>query len=134
MNMSRKCRNLTAAVVLTSLCNLSIGLPLAQAGMIGTETVISAQQSASERDELKALLARNDVRDQLLTLGADPNEVSQRIDSLTPEELASVHQRLDQLPAGGDGVVGAIVFIFLVLLFTDILGLTDVFTFVKKRR
>lgn len=134
MSIRRKLRNLTAAVVMTSMCSLSLGLPLAQAGMVGTEAVITSQQTATDRDALKALLAREDVHNQLLALGADPNEVAQRVDSLTPDELASVHQRLDQLPAGGDSIVGAIVFIFLVLLITDILGFTDVFTFVKKHR
>jgi hypothetical protein len=45
---------------------------------------------------------------------------------------------LDELPAGeGAGaigvIVGAILIIFLVLLVTDLLGLTDVFPFVKKK-
>ncbi len=43
--------------------------------------------------------------------------------------------RIDQLPAGGDGlgvIVGAAVLIFPVLLITDVLGVTDIFPFVKK--
>jgi len=41
------------------------------------------------------------------------------------------------MPAGGNVVgivVGAILFVFLVLLLTDLLGLTDVFPFIKKKR
>jgi hypothetical protein len=45
-------------------------------------------------------------------------------------------QNIDVLPAGADGgvgtVVGALLFVFLVLLFTDLLGLTDVYPFVRK--
>jgi hypothetical protein len=44
---------------------------------------------------------------------------------------------MEQLPAGGDGIgaiIGAAVFIFVVLLITDLLGLTHVFTFVNHRR
>jgi hypothetical protein len=43
--------------------------------------------------------------------------------------------QLDQLPAGQSAVgavVGAIVIIFLVLLVTDLLGLTNVFPFVRR--
>jgi hypothetical protein len=39
------------------------------------------------------------------------------------------------MPAGGDGVgavVGAVVFIFVVLLITDLLGLTHVFSFINR--
>jgi hypothetical protein len=45
-------------------------------------------------------------------------------------------QNIDSLPAAADfgvgGLVGALVFIFLVLLLTDLLGLTDVYPFVNK--
>jgi hypothetical protein len=37
---------------------------------------------------------------------------------------------MDELPAGGDAL-GLLVFIFLVLLFTDIMGFTNIFPFVK---
>ncbi|WP_368428541.1 PA2779 family protein [Sulfuricaulis sp.] len=39
-----------------------------------------------------------------------------------------------QSPAGGDSFLGALVFIFIVLLITDILGLTNIFQFVKHNR
>jgi hypothetical protein len=39
--------------------------------------------------------------------------------------------KIDELPAGGDAL-GLLVFVFIVLLITDILGFTDIFPFVKK--
>ena len=47
-----------------------------------------------------------------------------------------VSKKIDQLPAGGDALgfillVGVVVFIVLVI--TDIMGVTDVFTFIKKK-
>ena len=36
--------------------------------------------------------------------------------------------------AGGDGIVGAIVLVFIVLLVTDILGYTKVFPFTRQAR
>ncbi|MBC7727858.1 MAG: PA2779 family protein, partial [Microbacteriaceae bacterium] len=42
---------------------------------------------------------------------------------------------LDTAPAGADGgVIGVIVFIFVLLLVTDILGLTKVFPFTRSAR
>ncbi|HEX2531678.1 MAG TPA: PA2779 family protein [Burkholderiaceae bacterium] len=41
---------------------------------------------------------------------------------------------MDSLPAGGDSVIGVIVFIFVLLLITDILGLTKVFPFTRAQR
>jgi hypothetical protein len=55
---------------------------------------------------------------------------------LSNEEIQQIAGRLDELPAGEGGVeviLGAILIIFLVLLITDLLGLTDVFPFVNKK-
>ncbi|MGE5338534.1 MAG: PA2779 family protein, partial [Gemmatimonadota bacterium] len=51
----------------------------------------------------------------------------------TDDEAQQLAQRLDQLPAGGDAI-GVIVFIFVLLLITDILGLTKVFPFTRPIR
>ena len=52
--------------------------------------------------------------------------------SMTPEEVRSMNQKIDELPAGGSRLPGAPVLVFPVLLFTDIMGFTDVFPFVEK--
>ena len=80
-------------------------------------------------------LNRSEVHKQLKAWGVNPEEAKARVDSLTDQEIAEIAARIDQLPAGGSGlgaIVGAAVLIFLVLLITDILGFTDVFSFVKK--
>ncbi|MBW2099864.1 MAG: PA2779 family protein, partial [Deltaproteobacteria bacterium] len=70
--------------------------------------------------------------------GINAAEVKARVDSLSDAEVARIVGQIDNsLPAGGDAlgtVVGAALFIFVVLLITDILGFTDVFTFVKSQR
>ena len=53
---------------------------------------------------------------------------------LTDTEVARIDQHLDQLPAGGSSVIGALVFIFVLLLITDILGFTKVFPFTRSMR
>lgn len=76
-----------------------------------------------------------EVRQKLQSLGVDPDTAEARIRALTDRELARISKRMDGLPAGGDAVstvVMASVFIFIVLLITDIAGLTDVFPLVKK--
>jgi hypothetical protein len=66
--------------------------------------------------------------------GISPAEARARVDSLSDDEIMQIADKMDQLPAGGSAfgvIVGAAVFIFVVLLITDILGFTDIFTFVK---
>lgn len=127
-------KKLAAHLLIAGILNVSIALPSAQASMVSTESALSSTQINADKETLQNLLARTDVRGQLQSLGVSPDEVEKRLDSLTAEEMASLHENIQQLPAGGDGLVGAVVFIFVVLLITDILGLTDVFTFVKKSR
>jgi hypothetical protein len=78
---------------------------------------------------------RTALAEELARLGVDPAEAQRRVDALSPEEAATLQGRLDQLPAGEGAVgavVGALLIVFIVLLVTDIAGLTDVFPFVKK--
>jgi hypothetical protein len=109
---------------------LSLQLPAAHAGMIGTEAVVNAAQVQQDRERLRSTLNRDDVQAQLIARGVDPAQVQARVDSLTDQEVQTVNGKLDQLPAGGDAL-GLLVFVFIVLLITDILGFTNIFPFVK---
>ena len=120
-------------LVVLSLVALNLLLPVAHAGIIGTEAVVSAAQAQQNRERLHNSLNRGDVKAQLLARGVDPAQVQARVDSLTDEEMQTLATDIDQLPAGGD-IVGALVFIFIVLLITDLLGLTSIFPFVKHNR
>ncbi len=109
---------------------LSLHLPAAQAGMIGTEAVVNAAQVQQDRERLRQVLSRDDVKAQLIARGVDPAQVQARVDSLTDQEVQSLSGKIDQLPAGGDAL-GLLVLVLLVLLITDILGFTNVYPFVK---
>jgi hypothetical protein len=56
-----------------------------------------------------------------------------RVDALTDKEVASISGELDSLPAGGD-IIGLLLTIIIVLIITDILGLTKVFSFTRSQR
>jgi len=77
-------------------------------------------------------LEREEVRTALTSQGVDLEMAKARVSSMTDEEVRALNQRMDEMPAGGS-IVGALVLVFLVLLFTDIMGWTDVFPFVNKR-
>ena len=109
------------------------------AAMIGTEMVSEVNSSREEaaRIYVQSLLAREDVRDILIRQGLDPKEVQARVNSLTDEEVIRLADQIERLPVGGDAfgaILGVALIVFLILLITDILGLTDIFPFVKKHR
>ena len=86
--------------------------------------------------QVSAFLQRQDVRRQMVALGVNPAEAVARVASLSDGEIRQIAGQMENLPAGQGVIValiGAAVFIFLVLLITDLLGLTHVFPFVHHR-
>ena len=108
-------------------------LEVAHATLIPTDQFAAASDQAATREKVKQLLNRPELVRQLETMGVSPEQARLRVDSLTSEELARVADQADRLPAGGDffGTLGAI---FIILLITDILGLTKVFPFTRSQR
>jgi hypothetical protein len=105
-----------------------------QAAIISTEQVVSAAAAQQNRAKIAAAFERADVQAELQKMGITRDEAQARVAALTDAETASVAHQIDTLPAGGDGIVGALVFVFVLLLVTDILGLTKVFPFTRSAR
>jgi hypothetical protein len=88
----------------------------------------------SVQGRVNDLLARAEVREALAARGVDPAQVQARVAALSEEEARVLADRLDQLPAGGSDILGIIFTVFIILLITDILGLTKVFPFTRPIR
>ena len=124
-----------ALILILALLTVVSGLGPAYASMVGTSEVLEKESRALDKERVLSALQREQVQQKLQSWGVDPDVAQARIKALTDRELARIARDMDRQPAGGDGLgtlVGAAVFIFLVLLITDIAGLTDVFSFVKK--
>jgi len=124
----------TAATLIVSMASLSLPMQ-AFAAVIPTDAVIaqaSAIDLSRQRSELTTFLTRSDVQKQLVSLGVDSNQAASRVAALSDDEVQQLYGKMQTLPAGGD-ILGTLVFIFLVLLVTDLLGLTNVFPFTHHR-
>ena len=113
---------------------MSLPVQTVQAAMVRTETVLTLTTAKNVRENLNQFLKREDVKAIMMAQGISPVEATARVDSLSDAEIMQIADKMDQLPAGGStfGVImGTAVIIFIVLLITDILGYTDIFTFVK---
>ena len=100
----------------------------ALAGIIATPAAIAAQENHAGASHLKQLLAREDVRGQLVQLGIDPAVAEQRVNALTPAEIARLQPQLDSLPAGGDSLLVIVGVVFVVLIILELVGVTNIFT------
>jgi hypothetical protein len=113
-------------ILIMSFSLLSASLPsISYAGMIGTQTLIENLNSNDSRVRVEEFIARENVREQIIALGADPAEVQDRLAALTAGELRLLEQEIDNMPAGGILVVIGIVFVVLIIL--ELTGTIDIF-------
>jgi hypothetical protein len=134
--MKRFTKSVLSIFLIFSFLMLDFSVRTAHAKMVDTETMMRATQQKDGRDRIIAFLERKEVQQAMAQHNVSIDEAKKRVAALTDAEVMQINQTMDRLPAGGDGVgvvVGAAVFIFVVLLITDLLGLTHVFSFVNRR-
>ena len=70
-----------------------------------------------------------EVQQKLIELGVSPDDAKQRIAGMTIAELDALNSQLNEMPAGG--IVGTIVTVLVVIAVLDVLGITDVYPFIR---
>jgi hypothetical protein len=120
----------TSRVVILSMLVMGLPLQSAFAGMVETDQAVSHELAGQDRARIKSFIDREDVLAQLQKQGVTAGEAKARVNALTDDEAHKIAGKLDQLPAGGD-ILGLLFTVFIILLITDILGLTKVFPFTK---
>lgn len=115
------------------LCALTSSLILitagAQAEVISSESVMQAQHANYNKQQLLEMVNRTDVENELQSLGVNKSDAIARINALTDSEIALLNQELNEAPAGG--IVGAVLTVFAVIAILDLVGVTDVFPFIR---
>lgn len=135
MHLLRKVSRPLSYALVFALFMVNIPINAVQAAMVETETFVHHEVKGHERARLQNFLGRQDVQSAMQAQGISATEASHRVDSLSDAEISRIVGKLDELPAGSgaiEAIVGAAVLVFVILLVTDLLGLTDVFSFVKK--
>lgn len=105
-------------------------LPSLFAAPISTEQVLHQERVDSVKARLKEWMAEEQVKKTLQAQGVEAQWIEQRLDNLSHQELVALESQLEELPAGGSAA-GTIVFIFLILIATDLLGATNIFPAIK---
>ncbi|MEX2496775.1 MAG: PA2779 family protein [Woeseia sp.] len=125
MRQSRSIK--TIALVLTAnLITLGF-VPSASAGVISTEAALEMHERSARIERISSVLARDNVQNQMVRLGVDPQDAAKRLAALSDSELQQLEARMDELPAGANGALEVIGIVMLVLLILELVGITDVF-------
>ncbi|MDR5874546.1 PA2779 family protein [Halomonas sp. CUBES01] len=121
---------LIAALVITSLPVAAAPAASPSTDLVSTQSVLANDSGQADRERIHQLLNRADIQEALVDQGVDLDDVDARVAALSDAEAQQMANQLEELPAGA-GVVGALFAVFVILLVTDILGLTDVYPFTR---
>ena len=114
---------------LTLLLSVSIAffqIAPAYAGIVATEKTYSEYSAQTDRENLRSLMARDEVRGLLSSNGLTIEQAQQRVDALTDKEARLLAEKFNEQPAGG--ILGALLIIALVLIILELAGVTDIFS------
>lgn len=107
--------------------------------LISAEQVVQRAQQATPsgdvRARLQVALERSDVVVALAERGVGAEEAQARVAALTDAEAAWLLAEIDNAPAGASGeLIGTVILVLVVLVFSDILGFTRIFPFLRPAR
>jgi hypothetical protein len=103
-----------------TICRLLIVLmawtpyQIAQAGMIGTDQVVSSASQA-DRGTVLNFVSRGDVANQLQALGLDPATAKDRVAAMTDDEVRNIAGKIEAMPVGADAT-GLLLLIIIIAL------------------
>ncbi|RUP76313.1 hypothetical protein C7Y69_17730 [Alteromonas sp. KS69] len=119
--MSKLLVGATAALVVTT--------GTVQAEAVSSQNVMQAQAHAFNKQQLIDMVSRADVQEKLVSLGVSQNDAISRINGMTNSEISQLNSQLNDAPAGG--VVGAVLTVLAIIAILDLVGVTDVYPFIR---
>ena len=134
MSRTRRC---IATFVATCIGFGGLAQPAQAAGLISAEQVaasVGLHSTADRRADLLATLERDDVAAVLAQHGVSVDQARLRVAALTDAEVARLAAEIDKAPAGASELIGTLILVFVLLVFTDILGYTRIFPFIQSKR
>ena len=89
-----------------------------QAGLIGTDKLVSLSGAQVDRAAVMNILGRSEVASQLQALGLDPATAKDRVAAMTDREVRTLAGKLDSVPAGANSGWGwALVIVIAIVLY-----------------
>lgn len=122
-------RDLARSLIALSLATgLLFAVPSpVSADLVSTSEALALEEEGRARAIVDAYLARDEVAAELVALGVDPELARLRVAALSAVEIAELAGRVEEAPAGGDGVFVVLGVVFLVLLILELVGVIDIF-------
>ncbi|TRY30722.1 PA2779 family protein [Aliiglaciecola sp. M165] len=117
------------SLLLGVFLSLSAFIGSAHAEAISSATIMKSQHAFYNKQQIIQMVSREDVQNQLVSLGVNKEDAIVRINVMTDSELNQLNAHLNDAPAGG--VVGAVLTVLAIVAILDLLGVTDVYPFIR---
>lgn len=115
---------------LSCVALLSLGFSVSShAGVYTSDQVIQSEQFNFNKQQVLSMFDETNVQDQLIALGVSKEDALVRLNAMTPYEVSELNKQLNDAPAGG--IVGTIVTVLVVVAVLDLMGITDVYPFIR---
>lgn len=89
------------SLAIALLAAIAIASTPAHAGLIGTPEMLAEQTVQTDRDKVHEFLDRATVQERLQVMDVPAALARERVDAMTPAEVATLAQRIDAMPAAG---------------------------------
>ena len=127
MSIQKAIKSITLSV-LFAVGVISFSIP-AQAAMVGTAQIVG--DAGGQFYNQPVMQQKRDwIQSQLEKNGVSQADSVLRVSSMSDNQVIQIHRRMDEVPAGA-GAAGTVLFIFVVLAITDLMGATDIFPFIR---
>ncbi|MDX1625375.1 MAG: PA2779 family protein [Wenzhouxiangellaceae bacterium] len=117
-------KTLSRLVVLVLVASMMV-MP-AHAQLVSTGDALAAEAGNLET-RIEAYLLRDEVVAELSSYGISHEMAMSRVADMSPDELAQLSGRIDEMPAG-ESIIAVAGVVFVVLLLLEAVGVTNVFT------
>lgn len=111
---------------LLSLTLISVAPMAANADMLSTSMILTEAERSARVELVETYLDREDVRNQMESMGVDPALAAERVSALTDAQLQQLALNIESAPAGS-GDLGIVIAVLVILLLLEILGITNIF-------
>lgn len=111
-----------------ALVALSVSVS-AHAGVYSSDQVIQSEQFNFDKQQVINMIDEASVQEQLIALGVNKEDALVRLNAMTPHEINALNQQLNDAPAGG--IIGTVVTVLVVVAVLDLMGITDVYPFIR---
>ena len=101
-----------------------------KADIVSSTEAVQMQNTVYQKSQIIDMMSSEQVRQKLVALGVDQQQAMERINNMTPAEIDSLNTQLNDAPAGA-GIVGTIVTVMVVVAVLDVMGITDVYPFIR---